>query len=98
MTSKAALCKVLLEGGVINIRNIHRLTGYTNAGREVGRSIERKKDGGFGVKVSRDPRSGKNRFGVHCDWMDYRLNKTEYNKEGIKAMKAYLRSQQKSKK
>jgi len=95
MTSKAALCKVLLEGQVVNIRNIHRLTGFTNAGREIGRSIERKEDGGFGVKVSRDPRSGKNRFGVHSDWVDYRLNRTEYNKEGIKAMRKYLAEQTK---
>jgi hypothetical protein len=97
MTSKAALCKVLLEGQVLNIRNIHQLTGFTNAGREIGRAIERKEDGGFGVKISRDPRSGKNRFGVHCDWMDYRLNKTTYNIEGIKAMKQYIREQRKSK-
>ena len=98
MTSKAALCKVLLEGQVVNIRNIHKLTGFTNAGREIGRAIERKEDGGFGVIVSRTPMEGKNRFGVHCTWTDYRMNKTGFNKEGIKAMKAYLRSQQKSKK
>jgi single-stranded-DNA-specific exonuclease len=66
-------------------------------GWEIGRAIERKEDGGFGVKISRDPRSGKNRFGVHCDWMDYRLNKTTYNMEGIKAMKQYIREQRKSK-
>jgi hypothetical protein len=32
------------------------------------------------------------------EYYQYRLNKTEYNKEGIKAMKQYLRSQQKSNK
>lgn len=98
MNSKAALCKVLLEGQVVNIRNIHRLTGFTNASREVGRAIERKIDGGFGVKCNRDPRSGKNRFGVHCDWMDYTLSHNSINKEGIKAMKQYIREQRKIKK
>lgn len=98
MTSKAALCKVLLDGQVVNIRNIHQLTGFTNAGREIGRAIERKDDGGFGVLVSRTPMEGKNRFGVHCTWVSYRLNNTFYNKEGIKAMKKYVREQMKSKK
>ena len=65
MTSKAALCKVLLDGQVVNIRNIHQLTGFTNAGREIGRAIERKEDGGFGVLVSRTPMEGKNRFGTN---------------------------------
>jgi hypothetical protein len=98
MTSKAALCKVLLDGQVVNIRNIHQLTGFTNAGREIGRAIERKDDGGFGVLVSRTPMEGKNRFGVHCTWTAYRLNNTPYNKDGIKAMKKYVREQMKSKK
>ena len=98
MTSKAALCKVLLEGQVVNIRNIHQLTGFTNAGREIGRSIERKEDGGFGVIVSRTQMEGKNRFGVHCTWCDYRMNRTKFNQEGIKAMRSYLRSQQQPKK
>jgi len=98
MNSKAALCKVLLQGQVVNIRNIHSLTGYTNAGREIGRSVERIKDGGFGVLVSKTPRSGKNRFKVPCSWTDYRLNKTTYNKKGIEAMRKYVIEQMKNNK
>lgn len=92
MNSKAALCKVLLSGMVINIRNIHELTGYTNASREIGRNIERLSDNGFGVTVSRVKREDKNRFGVYCTWVDYRLNKTPMNKEGIEKMKAYVKA------
>lgn len=93
MTSKAALCKVLLEGKVINIRNIHKYTGFTNAAREIGRSIEREKDGGFGVIVSRTPMEGKNRFKVHCSWVDYKLCKDKSNMKGIRKMEKYLKSQ-----
>lgn len=90
MTSKAALCLALLKGVVINIRNIHSLTGYTNAGREIGRSIERLEDDGFGVIVSRTKMEGENRYGVYCTWTNYRLNKTDYNADGIKRMQEYV--------
>lgn len=93
MTSKAALCLVLLKGTVVNIRNIHQLTGYTNASREIGRSIERLDDDGFGVVVSRTKMDGVNRYGVYCTWTDYRLNRTEYNAEGIKRMEEYVRKE-----
>lgn len=97
MNSKAALCSVLLDGKVINIRNIHQLTGFTNAAREIGRSIERKEDGGFGVRVSRTPMKGKNRFKVQCNWVNYRLNKTSYNEKGMEEMKKYIAEQRKIK-
>lgn len=93
MNSKAALCKALLDGVVVNIRNIHTLTGYTNAAREIGRNIEREKDGGFGVVVSRTKMEGKNRYGVYCFWTNYRLNKTAYNADGIAKMRKYVQEQ-----
>ena len=93
MNSKTALCQALINGEVINIRNIHQKTGFTNASREVGRNVERVEDGGFGVIVSRTNRNGKNRYGVHCKWTDYRLNQTPYNRDGIKAMKKYIKEQ-----
>jgi hypothetical protein len=100
MTSKAALCKALLEGQVVNIMNGFKLFGITNIPREIGRSIERcpkktknKLDGGFDVKVSRVNRTGKSRYGTNINWVDYRLNFTNYNKKGIKKMKEYVYKQ-----
>jgi hypothetical protein len=86
MTSKAALVKALLDGRVLNIKNGFTLLSITNIPREIGRSIERS----FNVKVSRTHREGKSRYGQPCVWIDYRLNRTEYNKEGIEKMKMYL--------
>lgn len=86
MTSKAALAKALLDGKVVNIMNGFKLFGITNVPREIGRSIER----AFDVEVSRTPRDGETRYGQSCNWVDYRLNRTEYNQEGIKKMKEYV--------
>jgi hypothetical protein len=89
MTSKAALCKALLEGKVVNIKNGFHLFGITNVPREIGRSIER----AFGVTVSRTNKDGKSRYGQPCCWVDYRLNFTGYNMEGINKMKQYVADQ-----
>jgi len=86
MTSKAALCKALLEGKVVNIKNGFHLFGITNVPREIGRGVERY----FGVEVSRTDREGETKYKQHCVWTDYRLNKTEYNKEGIQKMREYV--------
>lgn len=86
MTSKAALCKALLDGKVLNIMNGFKLLGITNVPREIGRSVER----AFGVKVSRVNRSSTTRYDQTCNWVDYRLNKTEYNMEGIQKMCDYV--------
>ena len=89
MTSKAAICKALLDGKVLNIKNGFVWFGVTNIPREIGRSVER----AFNVKVSRTPMEGKSRFGQPCNWMDYRLNRTDYNEEGRKKMMEYVASQ-----
>lgn len=89
MTSKAALCKALLDGRVLNIKNGFDLLGITNIPREIGRSVERS----FGVQVSRVQRDGSSRYGQKVVWVDYRLNHTEYNKEGIEKMRAYVKDQ-----
>lgn len=86
MNSKAALCKALLDGRVLNIKNGFDLLGITNIPREIGRSVER----AFGVQVSRTPKEGQSRYHQKCVWVDYRLNNTEYNKEGIKKMREYI--------
>ncbi len=100
MTSKAALCKALLDGMVVNIKNGFQLFGITNIPREIGRSIERDgtvtknpNDNGFGVEVSRTEKTGKSRYGQKCEWTDYRLNRTEYNAPGIQKMKDYVAEQ-----
>lgn len=100
MTSKAALCKALLDGMVVNIKNGFHLFGITNIPREIGRSIERDgsvtgnpNDNGFGVEVSRTEQNGVSRYGQKCEWTDYRLNRTEYNIKGIQKMKEYVAEQ-----
>lgn len=89
MTSKAALCLALLEGRVLNIKNGFELFGITNIPREIGRSVER----AFDVQVSRTTMVGKSRYGQECTWCNYRLNRTEYNKQGIEKMREYIRQQ-----
>lgn len=86
MTSKAALCMALLEGRVLNVKNVFRTIGLTNASREISRMVEKP----FGVIVSRTPREGKNRYGMKVTWCDYRLNRSEHNMNGIIKMERYV--------
>jgi len=86
MTSKAALIKALLDGRVLNIKNGFDLLSITNIPREIGRAVERE----FNVKVKRIRREGVSKYGQPCVWMDYKLQKTESNKEGIAKMRDYL--------
>jgi hypothetical protein len=89
MTAKAALCKALLDGEVLNVKNCFTKIGLTNCSREISRMVE--KD--FDVIVSRSPMKGKNRYKGIVHWVDYRLNNTTYNKKGIKKMKEYVAAQ-----
>ncbi len=89
MTAKAALIQALLDGRVINIKNCFETIGLTNAPREVSRMVEQP----FNVIVSRVHRRGKSRYGQEVTWTDYRLNPTEYNKEGIEKMRRYVQDQ-----
>jgi len=98
MTSKAALCYVLLTGKVVNIGNIHKLTGYTNASREVGRSVERLAGSGvgctgFNIHVTRTKRESTNRYGVYCTWVDYHLEFSKNKLSAIQKMAKYVASQ-----
>lgn len=92
MTAKAALCYHLLKGEVLNIKNVFTMIGLTNCPREISRMIEKP----FGVQVSRTKREGKSRYGQPVTWYDYRLNRTQYNEDGIKKMIEYVESQQPS--
>lgn len=91
MTSKAALAQALIKGHVINIKNAFHLFGITNAPREVSRSIEK----AFGVTITRTLREGKSRYGQPCVWMDYSLEPTEANAQGITKMINYIHDQKK---
>lgn len=85
MTAKCALIMALLDGRVVNVKTCFKEIGLTNAAREIGRSVEKP----FGVIVSRTKRKGKNRYGGEVTWVDYVLNKTEYNQPGIQKMIEY---------
>jgi len=89
MTAKAALCKALLDGRVLNVKNCFETIGLTNCAREISRMVE--KD--FGVQVSRTNKEGKSRYGQTVVWVDYRLNNTDYNKEGIEKMREYVKKE-----
>lgn len=86
MTQKAAIAKSLLKGEVLSIMNGFKWFGCTNVPREIGRSIERE----FGVQVSRTSKEGKSRYEQSVNYYEYRLNRTEYNREGIAKMEAYI--------
>lgn len=89
MTQIAALATALLKGEVVSIKTAFDMFGCSNAPREIGRSIERK----FGVTVSRTPTKFTSRYGKSGVYYKYRLNRTEYNAEGIKKMIEYVQSQ-----
>ena len=91
MTAKAALCYHLLKGEVLNVKNVFHTIGLTNCAREISRMIEKS----FNVEVSRVRMEGESRYGSKVTWVDYRLNRTERNKEGIKKMEQYILSKSK---
>lgn len=89
MTQLASIAKALLDGEVISIMTGFRDFGCTNIPREISRSIVRK----FEVVVDKTPtkfRSKRNpsRTGIYYR---YRLPKIKMNREGIKAMKKYVK-------
>lgn len=86
MNATAAIAKALLDGKVLSIKTAFREFGVTNLPREISRLIEKK----FNVQVARVPRQGKTRYGIHVRWFEYRLPRTDYNKEGIEKMKLYI--------
>jgi len=89
MNAKTALGLALLQGKVLNIKNGFQQFGITNIPREISRLIEKP----FGLRVSRTRKEGTTRYGQTVFWIDYRLNRTGYNKEGIDKLKAYIQKQ-----
>jgi hypothetical protein len=86
ITAKAALCRALLEGKTINIKNCFNTIGLTNAPREVSRMVEQP----FSVKLDRKRMEGHSKYGQSVCWVNYTLPFTEENKEGIEKMKEYI--------
>lgn len=89
MNAKAALCLALLKGDVVTIKTGFTNFGITNIPREISRAIEQP----FNVEVSRTRKDGVSRYNVPCYWYEYRLNSSEHNLDGMKAMKEYVVSQ-----
>ena len=87
MTATAAIAKHLLEGNTMSILDGFKLFSVSNLPREVSRCIEQK----FDVIVSRTPRKFTSKYGRKGVYTEYRLNYTDYNKEGIKKMKQYVK-------
>lgn len=90
MTAKAALCKALLAGEVLNVKNVFNMIGLTNCAREISRMIEAP----FGVNVSRTAMEGKSKYGQRVCWVNYRLNASEHNREGLLKMYDYVKEQE----
>lgn len=86
MTAKAAICKALLRGQTLSIKNGFTLFGVTNIPREIGRQVERD----FGVKCDREPQTGVSRYGFPQHWFHYNLKAKPENVEGIKKMVDYV--------
>ena len=89
MTAKAALCKALLDGRTLNVKNCFETIGLTNCSREISRMVEQP----FDVEVTRIHREGRSRYDQSVVWIDYKLLHTEENAEGIKNMWGYVRAQ-----
>jgi hypothetical protein len=89
MTARAALAKALLDGKVLNIKNVFDTIGLSNCPREISRMIEQP----FGVEISRTQKNGKSRYGQPVIWVDYYLRKSDHNQPGIKKMKEYVQKE-----
>ena len=89
MTQVAAIAKALLDGQVISIMTGFRDFGCTNIPREISRSIEKK----FDVDIDKTPTPFKSKLNPSRSgvYYRYRLPKIKTNREGIKAMKKYVK-------
>lgn len=88
MNAKTAICSALLQDRVISIRTGFVEFSVTNLPREISRQVEKP----FNVQVSKTRKIGKTRWGVDCSWFEYRLNRTEYNADGIAKMIEYVKA------
>ena len=94
MTATAHLALSLLNGETVSIMTGFKKFLITNIPREVGRSIERK----FGVRLQRVPVKFVSTYGHSGQYFRYTLLAIRENKDGIKRMKAYVKSEIEKKK
>lgn len=87
MTQTAAIAQSLLKGEVLSIIDGFKRFGCTNIPREISRLIEQR----FGVEVSKTPTEFTSQFGRKGTYFRYRLNHTDYNKDGIQKMREYVK-------
>ena len=92
MNAKAALILHLLNGETLNVKNVFKNIGYTNAAREISRMVETP----FNVVCHRERKEGTSRYGQPVTWFDYTLPKTPQNADGILKMREYLAEHYKS--
>lgn len=93
MTQICAICIALLKGDVLTIGDGFNRFNCTNLPRELSRSVEQK----FGVEISKTKVNFKSKFDNKPGYFyKYRLNRTEYNAEGISKMTAYCVEQSKN--
>lgn len=86
MTQTAAIAQALLEGQVLSIMTGFKLFSCTNLPRELSRGIEQK----FNIIISKERVDFTSKYGQSGFYFRYRLNQTDYNKEGIEKMKEYV--------
>jgi hypothetical protein len=86
MTQVAAICKALLDGETLSIMTGFKQFACTNLPRELSRSVEQK----FNVVISKERVDFTSKYGQKGFYFRYRLNHTDYNKEGIQKMRAYV--------
>lgn len=86
MNQKAAICMSLLKGNVLSIMVGFRWFSCTNVPREIGRSVER----AFNVEVEKADKEFTSKYGQPGYYTEYRLLRTERNKDGIIRMEAYI--------
>lgn len=89
MTQVAAICQALLNGEVLSIMDGFKRFACTNLSRELSRSVEQK----FNVVISKDKVEHVSKYGHVGFYFRYRLNKTQFNRPGIKAIREYLKTQ-----
>ena len=89
MTQTAAIAKALLDGEKLSIMDGFKKFQCSNIPREVSRSIETK----FRVVLDREPVKFTSKYGRKGEYYRYSLPGSKKNKEGIKAMKEYVKSQ-----
>lgn len=74
--STKAMLSHLLTGKSINIKTCFLLFGFSNPAREVARKIEQK----FNIRLNREKKIFKSKYGEPGYYFEYSLAKSDYKK------------------